>query len=206
MKKLMVIAAVAIMAGIANAASMQWGTGVMYKPNTDNDGAFSSTKAKATVTAYLFELTATEYATLVVLDANSAPDYAASAEKIFKQYATVTENLFSIADGLADGSGKTGTTTSYKNFNDSREFEKGDTAYAAMIFKYSDAANETDYYIANVASYAFDEDVDGSLLTLGTNQFGTGAALTGWTAVPEPTSGLLLLIGMAGLALRRKRM
>lgn len=27
----------------------------------------------------------------------------------------------------------------------------------------------------------------------------------GWQAVPEPTSGLLLLLGMAGLALRRKR-
>ena len=26
-----------------------------------------------------------------------------------------------------------------------------------------------------------------------------------WTAVPEPTSGLLLLLGMAGLALKRKR-
>ena len=26
-----------------------------------------------------------------------------------------------------------------------------------------------------------------------------------WTAVPEPTSGLLVLLGMAGLALRRKR-
>ena len=26
-----------------------------------------------------------------------------------------------------------------------------------------------------------------------------------WSAVPEPTSGLLLLLGMAGLALKRKR-
>ncbi|MBR3923740.1 MAG: PEP-CTERM sorting domain-containing protein [Kiritimatiellae bacterium] len=32
--------------------------------------------------------------------------------------------------------------------------------------------------------------------------------MAGWTevsAAPEPTSGLLLLLGMAGLALRRKR-
>ena len=26
-----------------------------------------------------------------------------------------------------------------------------------------------------------------------------------WAAVPEPTSGLLMLLGMAGLALRRRR-
>jgi len=30
-------------------------------------------------------------------------------------------------------------------------------------------------------------------------------ASQGYTAVPEPTSGLLLILGMAGLALKRKR-
>lgn len=33
----------------------------------------------------------------------------------------------------------------------------------------------------------------------------TGAAVFGQYAVPEPTSGLLMLLGIAGLALRRKR-
>ena len=42
-----------------------------------------------------------------------------------------------------------------------------------------------------------------------TVQFGNMATATqnasNWAAVPEPTSGLLLLLGMAGLALKRKR-
>ena len=34
--------------------------------------------------------------------------------------------------------------------------------------------------------------------------YAAGTAANGWAAVPEPTSGLLMLLGMAGLALRRR--
>ena len=60
-----------------------------------------------------------------------------------------------------------------------------------------------DYYIANKAA--------ASINTAGTNATVTNLAkpsgVTGWTSasVPEPTSGLLMLVGLAGLALRRKR-
>ena len=41
---------------------------------------------------------------------------------------------------------------------------------------------------------------------IGSLPYYENAAAQGWTAaVPEPTSGLLLLLGMAGLALRRKQ-
>jgi len=40
-------------------------------------------------------------------------------------------------------------------------------------------------------------DIDGTT--------GYSSGQLGWFAIPEPTSGLLLLIGMAGLALKRKR-
>ena len=35
---------------------------------------------------------------------------------------------------------------------------------------------------------------------------GAVAVLAATAAIPEPTSGLLMLVGLAGLALRRKRM
>ena len=41
---------------------------------------------------------------------------------------------------------------------------------------------------------------------LGANALTASAtAANGWAAVPEPTSGLLMLLGIAGLALRRRR-
>ena len=47
---------------------------------------------------------------------------------------------------------------------------------------------------------------ESALTTLGSGQdAGTGGVYTLSNVVPEPTSGLLLLLGMAGLALRRKR-
>ena len=192
----MIIATAAMLAGIANAAAMTWGTGTMYKPDTST-GEFTTTKAKATVTAYYSELTAATYASLYVEN-----DYAASAQKVFDAYATVNDKTITVTG--ANESGKTGSTTSYKNFTDSRSFDVGDTAYAAMILVYTDAT-AGDFYIANIASYKFEADMDGSLKALDTNQFGTGTAVAGFTAAPEPTSGLLLLLGVAGLALKRKR-
>ena len=51
-----------------------------------------------------------------------------------------------------------------------------------------------------------DTTIDNLALTIG-GDVGGGSTATAWStaAVPEPTSGLLLLLGMAGLALKRKR-
>ena len=74
-----------------------------------------------------------------------------------------------------------------------------------------DAVADSSYDFTITASY-----VDGAGKTwsyagtgLGsTDNFGGGFVgfdAGTWTAVPEPTSGLLLLLGVAGLALKRKR-
>ena len=57
--------------------------------------------------------------------------------------------------------------------------------------------NEADPYSLNFSNGQGFKDVSAKLINSGTNY--------GWQNVPEPTSGLLLLLGVAGLALKRKR-
>ena len=60
--------------------------------------------------------------------------------------------------------------------------------------------------MGNYASATIEALQDVSVANLALNLGGTGSS-TAWStaAVPEPTSGLLMLLGMAGLALRRRR-
>ena len=80
----------------------------------------------------------------------------------------------------------------------------------------ADTLFSSDDFTAN-ATYTFYytmKDSAGNVFTSGTKNGRAmatstpvlGFASTGsWAAVPEPTSGLLMLLGMAGLALRRRR-
>ena len=70
-----------------------------------------------------------------------------------------------------------------------------------VVFNNADASQATEYALVSAPNTAY-SGVD--------TKFKTSASFSGasWntiSAVPEPTSGLLLLLGVAGLALRRKR-
>ena len=60
MKKLMIAFAIVCAAVIAQAATVSWGSGKLYTV-ASAEGGFSSTAARATVSAYLFTLTADQY-------------------------------------------------------------------------------------------------------------------------------------------------
>ena len=74
-----------------------------------------------------------------------------------------------------------------------------------VLFDTADAAKAT--YYCNTGVLSTEAPGAGNAILQPT--FAVGTALTGgsagWQPVPEPTSGLLLLIGVAGLALKRRR-
>lgn len=82
-------------------------------------------------------------------------------------------------------------------------FAAGTTVTGYLVaFNASSAADATYAYVSDT--------IDVSLPSSGMAAFGSfdlsgSETASNWQAVPEPTSGLLLLLGVAGLALKRKR-
>lgn len=85
----------------------------------------------------------------------------------------------------------------------------GGTKYSAylMIFDSATITDESNYYLTTTKDFtALEGATDVASVKWGSQSGST--AIGAWSAVsdvPEPTSGLLMLIGLAGLALRRKR-
>ena len=185
MKKLMIALAVAVIAAIGNAASVNWQSGTVLEPG----GAV----ANKTVTAYLWVIDATTYDTLAANTTGSA-----MSEAVYAAYGSKTGDAY------------TSKTTSKKGAadltDDSKDYAASSSAYAAILYTYG--TGDDLQYMGNVGKVTFESamDVDSgkmSVYLLGDTNKGSTAWST--AAVPEPTSGLLLLLGMAGLALKRKR-
>lgn len=156
MKKLLILAAVLIAGGVANAASFKWSAGNIYASNGTD-----------------------KYTGDVVLYA-----YAATAD---------VSTAFAVSTVTASSVGAVAATT----FSDDRLV--GGTTYQ-FFFTIEDNGKEfTSAEKTGVA--AATQTVS---LTFGSMATATQNA-SNWTATPEPTSGLLMLLGMAGLALRRRR-
>ena len=179
MKKLMIFAACAMVAAVTQAASVGWAAAGLTGYANDSYQFFvigqNSVTDIATITA--------------LLDAGTSVDSYA--------FGSGTVTSAGLINQTAAASGKTldaGTYTSFLVLFDSATPTAGEANYIVL----SGTSNQTKTIASTTASVSFSAGNVSSLVNNASNWKSYGA-------VPEPTSGLLMLLGIAGLALKRKR-
>ena len=183
MKKMIIAACAVALAAIAQSGHVNWSA---MNIAASSAGAFD---ASTTYAAYLFIGNDVTVATALL----KAKDFAAFEDAAdFSRTATYN------------------TTTSKMNFmpTKSGQYTSTDVSAFMIILDAASADKASNYMIATDSTGA--QVLSKTFGTTGNQNFAWGdqtAAGTKWTSmsVPEPTSGLLLLLGMAGLALKRKR-
>ena len=197
MKKLMMVLGVVALAATVQAATFRWYQGSPVSPSDDATGQISSG------TLYLFSGSGqsallTGYVAALAADPSSGVDYLTGASGYVGSGALSSSTKFASTTvaGAAVTSGRVvwSETTSDTTRSYFQVLVDGDNIYISdsLAVTVSGTGN-TNFSFANNESRA------------ALKQAADGYAGGGWYAVPEPTSGLLLLLGMAGLALKRKR-
>lgn len=184
MRKLLIALAIAAVGITASAATVDWRVWVT--------GGSPTANAYDGYTAYLVVASAWDAATIS---------------------ATTFSDSSIVLDSAKFNAGSGKTTYTYKTLDATggvggRSVELASLANGGALNVYyvllNDNKNPSEYY--KISDVLTGRESTGEL-TFGSNTSISQSTLSGgeWTAVPEPTSGLLLLIGMAGLALKRKR-
>lgn len=175
MKKLMVAAVAAMIGVAANAAAVEWAAYPIY----DMGAATENTG----YCAYYFDA---GYSTESIITALGAGDL----DFLSSGYE---------ADALTDGGFTGGVSGDVYGKSES-------VSGYLVIFNASTAADATYAYISGTAGGATGDEGQSASVSFEDAQLSGMQTAGNWTQVaPEPTSGLLLLIGVAGLALRRRR-
>ena len=189
MKKLTITCASVLMAVAVQAASINWTITNVYSPSdATTKVAAGEMSAWLFVTANTTDVSGIPVTTLAAVQAVlDSKDLSGLSTLAAVHGNNVAAGNFSGATGL-DG------------------FSSGSLSAFAVVIDSTELASAKNYYLVNAGaekSVSFTSATGFKALAFGSQATATQAA-GAWTAVPEPTSGLLLLLGMAGLALKRK--
>ena len=188
MKKLMIAAAIVCAAAFANAATCSWNTSWVWTEGADNytDGGVGN--------YYLIALGATDVGGYAIstdgkLVYNDGTGYAEVTGGFTKG-----DIAFGAAGGTIEGLAAVNNGDMYALLYLDTANNKWGVSDAAAIAGITDVppANANPIYFSNYIDAAWDNNPE-------------VVASHDLVAVPEPTSGLLLLLGVAGLALKRRR-
>ena len=179
MKKIMMAVAIVCAAVCAHAASVSWTIGYIEGKGADGNGWSGSALSGESIVAQIFVSASADFSSTIVFDA----DTTTGAE-----------------DGYMFG---------YSTSDDM----KSDTTYYAKVVL-TDGKSTLASNVYTIEATSANGDLAEPAFAFAAEAYNVGGALdatygtfnsAGWQAVPEPTSGLLMLVGLAGLALRRKR-
>lgn len=195
MKKIMIACAVVAMAACSQAAMVYWSFADSASDNSSKNPPWTyfTDSGKNDLTGY------TAY--LILDSAWDSSDVAGSLAKATASSALKTSTITATAANF-----KTGTLTANKL--DDKTYVPGTTADFRVVLANGDKYWASDK-IADVS--ILETDSIATEFTAASVNFAKETAIKASemksmsSDVPEPTSGLLLLLGMAGLALRRRR-
>lgn len=178
MKKLIMAAAVAMLGIVTNAAVATWDVDTIYTRGiTDNANGY-----------LVYFVDADLYSA-----AKAKTDIGNANFAFLANTAQAWEAAYLVNDGYVEG--ESGNV--YGNGVDVNGY--------LVIFDASTTAAATYAYVSDSASGSTTSLGGSAVLYFDDAQLAGMQTAVNWTAVPEPTSGLLMLLGVAGLALKRKR-